>query len=43
MTLDELQAKIGVTFKNSDLLQQAFIHRSHLNESKEYKESNERL
>ncbi len=43
MTLDDLQAKIGVTFTNANLLQQAFIHRSHLNESKEFKESNERL
>lgn len=43
MTLDELQKKIGVTFTNDNLLEQAFIHRSHLNESKEHKESNERL
>lgn len=43
MSLDDLQAKIGVTFTNTNLLQQAFIHRSHLNESKEFKESNERL
>src|SRR3989338_5913421 len=43
MTLDDLQIKIGVTFKSTDLLRQAFIHRSHLNESKKFKESNERL
>ena len=30
-------------FKNPKLLQQAFIHRSYLNESKEHVESNERL
>lgn len=30
-------------FKNKDLLQQAFIHRSYLNETKEKLESNERL
>jgi ribonuclease-3 len=30
-------------FKNQELLQLAFIHRSYLNESKETKESNERL
>lgn len=43
MTLDELQTTIGVTFKSIDLLRQAFIHRSHLNESKEFTQSNERL
>src|SRR5688572_25480066 len=31
------------TFKNPQLLEQAFIHRSYLNETKEAKESNERL
>lgn len=30
-------------FKNQELLEQAFIHRSYLNESKKVKESNERL
>lgn len=43
MTLDELQKNIGVTFTNQTLLKQAFVHRSYLNESKEFKESNERL
>ncbi len=43
MTLEELQTKIGVKFNDKNLLKQAFVHRSHLNESKEYKESNERL
>lgn len=43
MTLEDLQKKIAVTFTSTDLLRQAFIHRSHLNESKEFKESNERL
>lgn len=43
MTLDALQKKIGITFTSGDLLQQAFIHRSHLNESRDHKESNERL
>lgn len=43
MNLDAFQKTIGITFKNSDLLSQAFVHRSHLNESTSYKESNERL
>lgn len=43
MTLEDLQKKIAVIFTSTDLLRQAFIHRSHLNESKEFKESNERL
>lgn len=43
MTLTELQEHIGVTFQNQALLAQAFIHRSHLNESKEHTQSNERL
>lgn len=43
MTLLELQKTIGVTFKNPELLKRAFVHRSHLNEAKHLKESNERL
>lgn len=43
MTLEQLQTDLGVHFTNTRLLQQAFVHRSHLNESKEFKESNERL
>jgi len=30
--LSELEKKLGVRFKNPDLLQQAFVHRSYLNE-----------
>lgn len=43
MTLEELQKTIGITFTRIELLEQAFVHRSHLNESKQHKESNERL
>lgn len=43
MTLEELQQKIEIQFNDPELLKQAFIHRSHLNESKEDKGSNERL
>lgn len=43
MTLAQLQEDIHVTFTNQALLTQAFVHRSYLNESKEYPESNERL
>ncbi|HEY1037429.1 MAG TPA: ribonuclease III [Candidatus Paceibacterota bacterium] len=38
------EASIGLEFKNKDLLKQAFIHRSYLNENKTLKlEHNERL
>jgi ribonuclease-3 len=43
MTFDDLPAKIGVTFANPSLLKLAFVHRSYLNEGKEFPESNERL
>jgi len=43
MTFDQLQKQIGVTFKDQHLLSQAFVHRSHLNEARNIKESNERL
>lgn len=37
-----LETKIGVEFTDKDLLNQAFVHRSYLNEN-DYKKSNERL
>lgn len=43
MTFDQLQETIGVTFKDQNLLKQAFYHRSYLNEAKQIKHSNERL
>lgn len=44
MSLQEFQNKIGVQFKNSRLLEQAFIHRSFINENpKSGLEHNERL
>lgn len=40
----ELEKKIGVNFKNKDLLKNVFIHRSYLNEHKKFHlPSNERL
>ncbi|MFH1012533.1 MAG: ribonuclease III [Candidatus Peregrinibacteria bacterium] len=40
----ELEKKIGIKFKNSDLLRTAFVHRSYLNEHKSSQwEHNERL
>lgn len=42
--LKELEEKLGINFKNRDLLKKALIHRSYLNEVKEKGlESNERL
>src|SRR3990167_9535620 len=42
--LNEFEKKIGITFKNKDLLLQAFTHRSYLNEHPESKiRDNERL
>lgn len=43
MTLSELQTTIGITFHDQKLLEQAFVHRSHLNESRNFTTSNERL
>lgn len=43
MTFDQLQKTIGIIFENKSLLRQAFAHRSYLNESKEIRQSNERL
>lgn len=42
--LNKVEDNIGVIFKNKDLLQQAFVHRSYLNEHPKYGlEHNERL
>jgi len=42
--ITEIEKKIGVKFKNKDLLLQAFVHRSYLNENKDFHlEHNERL
>jgi len=43
MTLTDLQATLGISFKNIAFYEQAFIHRSYLNESKHITTSNERL
>ncbi len=43
MTFEELQKNIGISFHNQELLKLAFVHRSHLNEDKHMRESNERL
>ncbi len=44
MDLSVFQKNIKTTFKNKDLLKQAFIHRSYINENKQLKlEHNERL
>src|SRR2546428_9718010 len=41
---DQLQKTIGITFKNTDLLTQAVVHRSYLNEHPNFRLShNERL
>lgn len=42
--LDELEQKLGVSFRNRDLLTQALVHRSYLNENPEFRLAhNERL
>lgn len=41
--LTEFGKKIGIKFNNQNLIQQAFVHRSYLNESKKFSTSNERL
>lgn len=41
--LNTLQNRLGITFNNPKLLQQAFTHRSYLNEARESLQSNERL
>ncbi|MEI8143657.1 MAG: ribonuclease III [Candidatus Berkelbacteria bacterium] len=43
MTIEEFQKNIDVNFKNAQLLQTVFTHRSYLNEHKLVKEHNERL
>lgn len=43
MTLDTLQSEIKVQFTSKELLERAFVHRSHLNEAKHVRVSNERL
>ncbi len=43
MKLNDLAQKVDLAFKDNNLIQQAFIHRSYLNENKEYASSNERL
>jgi ribonuclease III len=43
MTIDELQNTLGITFHDNELLTRAFIHRSHLNETRDKHISNERL
>ena len=43
MTLTQLQEFIHITFTDPLLLKQAFVHRSYLNESNEFRQSNERL
>ncbi len=43
MTFEELQQTIGIKFKDENLLKQAFVHRSYLNEARHLKTSNERL
>jgi len=41
--IDNLEKKLGLEFENHDLLLNAFVHRSFLNENNIAKESNERL
>lgn len=43
MTLEELEQTLGIQFHDRSLLELAFVHRSHLNESHTFRESNERL
>ncbi|PIP86829.1 ribonuclease III [Candidatus Campbellbacteria bacterium CG22_combo_CG10-13_8_21_14_all_36_13] len=40
---EEFEDKIGVTFKDKELLRRAFTHRSYVNENKSVKKHNERL
>lgn len=41
--LTTLITKLGLTVNDEHLVQNAFVHRSYLNESKEFEDSNERL
>lgn len=44
MEIEKLEEKIGVCFKNKDLLRQALVHRSYLNENRDFElDHNERL
>ena len=44
MNFEILEKKLGIKFKNKDLLKQAFTHRSYLNENPDFNlEQNERL
>jgi ribonuclease III len=44
MELSELEQKLGIRFKNKEMLEQAFIHRSYLNENRDFHlPHNERL
>lgn len=43
MGSSELEKKIGVVFKNKNLLKEALIHRSYLNENPKWGRHNERL
>lgn len=42
-SLTSLITSLGLTLKNEHLIQNAFVHRSYLNEGKDFSESNERL
>ncbi len=42
-SLSTLITQLGLTVKDEHLVQNAFVHRSYLNESKEFDNSNERL
>jgi ribonuclease-3 len=41
--ISKLISDLGLTIHDEHLIQNAFVHRSYLNESKEFKDSNERL
>ena len=44
ISIEEVQKRIGVRFKNTDLLNEALTHRSYINENPEWKQrNNERL
>ncbi len=43
LNIEKLSKKTGISFKNEKIIHNAFIHRSYLNESKTFPNSNERL
>jgi ribonuclease III len=43
MTIQDLMQKLDLPIKDAKLIQNAFVHRSYLNENKEFTENNERL